>query len=91
MSQRISLSEHKWVNLSERYSIYADFAQVLIHIARALYINDDFGVALDNTIYALDSTTIDLCLSLFPWARFRPFSQTQRSNKTAYTHGFKAK
>jgi len=40
-------------------------------IARALYINDEFGVELDNTVYALDSTTIDLCLSLFPWARFR--------------------
>ena len=45
--------------------------KVLIYIARGLYINDEFGVELDNTVYALDSTTIDLCLSLFPWARFR--------------------
>ena len=47
---------------------------VLIHLARDLYINDDFGIELDNTVYALDSTTIDLCLSLFPWARFRKYS-----------------
>jgi hypothetical protein len=46
-------------------------AQVLIHEARALYVDDDFAVELDETVYALDSTTIDRCLSLFPWARFR--------------------
>lgn len=51
--------------------IYADHAQVLINIARKLYRNEDFGVELKETVYALDSTTIDLCLSLFPWARFR--------------------
>lgn len=53
------------------WHIYADFAQVLIHIARSLYANEDFGLELDQTVYALDSTTIDLCLSLFPWAKFR--------------------
>ena len=53
------------------WRIYADFAQALINTARRLYINDDFGVELKNTVYALDSTTIDLCLSLFPWAIFR--------------------
>ena len=53
------------------WRIYADFAQVLIATARSLYANDKFGVELDNTVYALDSTTIDLCLSLFPWAKFR--------------------
>ena len=53
------------------WRIYADFAQVLIGIARRLYANDDFGVELDQTVYALDATTIDLCLSLFPWAKFR--------------------
>jgi len=51
--------------------IYADFAQSLINIARRLYIDEDFGVELDQTVYALDSTTIDLSLSLFPWAAFR--------------------
>jgi len=58
-------------NVTRDWRIYADFAQVLIHKARNLYINDNFGIELDNTVYALDSTTIDLCLSLFPWARFR--------------------
>ena len=58
-------------NRNRDWRIYADFAQILIHTARKLYANDDFGVELDETVYALDSTTIDLCLSLFPWARFR--------------------
>jgi hypothetical protein len=53
------------------WRIYADFAQILIGQARRLYVNDSFGVELDQTAYALDSTTIDLCLSLFPWAKFR--------------------
>jgi len=55
--------------------IYADFAQDLIHTARNLYIDEDFGIELDNTVNALDSTTIDLCLSLFPWARFRKYKR----------------
>ena len=53
------------------WRIYADLAQVLIATARRLYVHEDFGVELANVAYALDSTTIDLCLSLFPWARFR--------------------
>ncbi len=53
------------------WRIYADFAQILIGQARRLYADDSFGVALNQTAYALDSTTIDLCLSLFPWAKFR--------------------
>jgi len=53
------------------WRIYADFAQILIAQARRLYANDSFGVELNQTAYALDSTTIDLCLSLFPWAKFR--------------------
>lgn len=53
------------------WRIYADFAQVLIGIARKLYVNEDFGVQLQQTAYALDATIIDLCLSLFPWAKFR--------------------
>jgi hypothetical protein len=53
------------------WRIYADLAQILIAKARRLYAEDDFGLALKNTTYAFDSTTIDLCLSLFPWARFR--------------------
>jgi len=57
-------------NAYRDWRIYADFAQVLIRKARALYANEDFGMQLDREVYALDSTTIDLCLSLFPWAKF---------------------
>lgn len=53
------------------WRIYADFAQVLIQKARRLYINETFDFELENTAYALDSSTIDLCLSVFPWAHFR--------------------
>ena len=58
-------------NESRDWRIYADFAQVLIATARELYIDDEIGVRLKKTVYALDSTTIDLCLALFPWAGFR--------------------
>jgi len=58
-------------NEKRDWRIYGDFAQVLIHEARKLYANDDFGLQLDETVYALDATIIDLCLSVFPWARFR--------------------
>ena len=58
-------------NETRDWHIYADFAQVLIAIARPLYLNEDFGVQLKQAAYAFDSTTIDLCLELFPWARFR--------------------
>ena len=58
-------------NDSRDWRIYADFTQVLIYQARQLYIKEPFGVDLENTVYALDATTIDLCLSLFPWAHFR--------------------
>ena len=58
-------------NSSRDWRIYHDLAQVLIARARRLYADESFGVELEQTVYALDSTTIDLCLSLFPWARFR--------------------
>ena len=58
-------------NENRDWRIFADFAQVLIGIARPLYTHDPIGVELDQSLYALDSTTIDLCLSLFPWAKFR--------------------
>ena len=58
-------------NESRDWRIYGDFAQVLITTARRLYAQDDFGLELKATAYALDSTTIDLCLALFPWAKFR--------------------
>ncbi|MBM2805008.1 MAG: family transposase [Deltaproteobacteria bacterium] len=58
-------------NESRDWRIYADFAQSLIAIARSLYAEEPFGVDLKNTVYALDASTIDLCLSVFPWAPFR--------------------
>ncbi len=58
-------------NENRDWRIYSDFAQVLIHEARQLYVDEDFGLELKETVYALDSSTIDLCLSVFPWARFR--------------------
>ncbi len=58
-------------NESRDWRIYADFAMSLIQIARKLYASDRFSVELDRTVYALDTTTIDLCLSVFPWAQFR--------------------
>ena len=68
---RVSRSTLADANENRDWRIYADFAQVLIHTARDLYSDEQFGVDLDDTVYALDSTTIDLCLSLFPWASFR--------------------
>ncbi len=58
-------------NENRDWRIYADFAQSLIQTARRLYADEDLGLELDNTVYALDATTIDLCLSVFPWAHFR--------------------
>lgn len=73
MGLRANISRSTLADANENrdWRIYADFAQVLIHTARQLYQDDRFAVELDETVYALDSTTIDLCLSLFPWARFR--------------------
>jgi hypothetical protein len=68
---RVARSTLADANESHGWRIYADFAQVLIHIARPMYVSQSLGFDLDNTVYALDSTTIDLCLSVFPWARFR--------------------
>ena len=68
-----TVSRNNLSNANEKrdWRIYADFAQVLIGQAQKLYATEDLGVDLDASVYALDSTTIDLCLSLFPWARFR--------------------
>jgi hypothetical protein len=68
---RISRSTMADANEKRDWRIYSDFAQVLIHEARQLYVDEDFGLDLKDTVYALDASTIDLCLSLFPWARFR--------------------
>jgi Domain of unknown function (DUF4372)/Transposase DDE domain len=68
---RISRSTLADANEKHDWRIFADFAQILIQRARGLYADDPFGVELQNSAYALDSTTIDLCLAMFPWARFR--------------------
>jgi hypothetical protein len=67
----ISHSNLAHANNQRDWRIYADFAQILIHKAKQLYLDEDLGLDLDATVYALDATTIDLCLSLFPWAKFR--------------------
>lgn len=68
---RVTRSTLSHANITRDWRIYRDFAQVLINSAHALYRDEPFGVELSNTVYAFDSTTIDLCLSLFPWATFR--------------------
>ncbi len=67
----ISRSTLAYTNERRNWRIYADFAKILTHKAKKLYINEPFGVDIDETVYAFDSTTIDLCLFLFPWAQFR--------------------
>jgi len=67
----ISRSTLADANENRDWRIYADYAQILISIAKDLYKNDDFELDIKETVYALDSSTIDLCLNLFPWAKFR--------------------
>ena len=74
-------------NESRDWRIYADFAQVLIGIARPLHAHDPMGVDLEHSLYALDSTTIDLCLSLFPWARFRQHKAAVKMHTLLDLHG----
>ena len=74
-------------NEARDWRIFADFAQVLIRTARPLYAADPIGVDLDNSLYALDSTTIDLCLSLFPWAKFRKHKAAVKIHTLLDLHG----
>jgi len=74
-------------NESHDWRIFADFAQVLIAIARPLYARDPIGVDLEQSLYALDSTTIDLCLSLFPWAKFRRRKAAVKMHTLLDLHG----
>jgi Transposase DDE domain/Domain of unknown function (DUF4372) len=74
-------------NESRDWRIYADFAQTLIAIARPLYAHDPIGVELNQSLYALDSTTIDLCLSLFPWAKFRQHKAAVKMHTLLDLHG----
>ena len=84
---KISRSTLADANESRDWRIYADFAQVLIAIARPLYADDPLGVELNENLYALDSTTIDLCLSLFPWARFRQHKAAVKMHTLLDLHG----
>ncbi len=84
---RVARSTLADANESRDWRIYADFAQVLIGMARPLYAHDPIGVDLDQTLYALDSTTIDLCLSLFPWARFRQHKAAVKMHTLLDLHG----
>ncbi len=74
-------------NETRDWRIYADLAQVLIRTARALYAHEDFGVELQQAVYALDCTTIDLCLALFPWARYRPKNAAVKMHTLLDLHG----
>ena len=84
---KISRSTLADANEAHDWRIYADFAQVLIRIARPLYADDPIGVDLDQNLYALDSTTIDLCLSLFPWALFRKHKAAVKMHALLDLHG----
>src|SRR5437867_4470229 len=89
MGLRGKVSRTTLADANERHDwrIYADFAQVLIGIARPLYARDPIGVDLDQSLYALDSTTIDLCLALFPWAKFRQHKGAVKMHTLLDLHG----
>jgi hypothetical protein len=74
-------------NETHDWRIFADFAQMLIRAARPLYMHDPMGVELDQSLYALDSTTIDLCLKLFPWAKFRRRKAAVKMHTLLDLHG----
>ena len=84
---KVSRSTLADANELRDWRIYADFAQVLISIARPLYADDPLSVELNENLYALDSTTIDLCLSLFPWARFRRHKAAVKMHTLLDLHG----
>ena len=84
---RVARSTLADANDAHDWRIYADFAQVLIRTARPLYTSDPIGVELDQSLYALDSTTIDLCLSLFPWAKFRKHKAAVKMHTLLDLHG----
>jgi len=84
---QVSRSTLADANENRDWRIFADFAQVLIGMARPLYAHDPIGVDLKQTLYALDSSTIDLCLSLFPWARFRKHKAAVKMHTLLDLHG----
>jgi hypothetical protein len=84
---KVSRSTLADANESHDWRIFAEFAQVLIGIARPLHARDPIGVDLDQSLYALDSTIIDLCLSLFPWAKFRRRKAAVKMHTLLDLHG----
>jgi hypothetical protein len=84
---RVTRSTLADANEAHDWRIFADFALVLIGIARPLYASDPMGVDLDQSLYALDSSTIDLCLSLFPWAKFRKHKGAVKMHTLLDLHG----
>src|SRR2546430_11655 len=84
---RIARSTLADANETHDWRIFADFAQHLIGVARPLHVEDPMGVDLDHSLYALDSTTIDLCLSLFPWAKFRRHKGAVKVHTLLDLHG----
>src|SRR6202046_5267175 len=84
---KVSRSTLADANEAHDWRIFAEFAQVLIGIARPLHAHDPIGVDLDQSLYALDSTTIDLCLSLFPWAKFRQRKAAVKMHTLLDLHG----
>ena len=84
---RVARSTLADANETHDWRIFADFAQILIATARPLYARDPLGVDLNNSLYALDSTTIDLCLSLFPWAKFRAHKAAVKMHTMLDLHG----
>ena len=77
IKSRVSRNNLAHANETRDWRIYADFAQILINRAKLLYANQPLAMDLDSTVYALDSTTIDLCMSMFPWACFRAKPKVQ--------------
>jgi Domain of unknown function (DUF4372)/Transposase DDE domain len=84
---RVSRSTLADANERHDWRIFADFAQILIARARTLYAHDPFGAELEGSAYALDSTTIDLCLAMFPWARFRERKGAVKMHTLIDLHG----
>src|SRR3989449_5342540 len=84
---RIARSTLADANETHDWRIFADFAQHLVGVARPLHVEDLMGVDLDHSLYALDSTTIDLCLSLFPWAKFRQHKGAVKMHTLLDLHG----
>src|SRR4030066_618755 len=84
---KVSRSTLAEANEKRHWRIYEDFAQVLIKKARQLYAKESFGLELKQTVYALDSTTIDLCLTLFPWAKFRKRKGAVKMHTLLDLHG----